>query len=156
PPEPDRPTALVITEDDLRPEDFDLSALDIRARATLAAGHLRSPRPVAQGVLDWEAAALADAAGRVGGEVEALCAGVPSDLAAWAVARGATQIATPYVPQGWLRDWLDEAAPALADRGILLAEWRRDWDGLIWPHTSAGFFRVKKQIPEILHRAGLS
>ncbi len=156
PPEPGLPTALLVTEDDLRVEDFDLAALDIRAVATLAAGHLRSPRPVAPLVLDFEAAALADAAQRLGRPAEALRAGVPGDLARWAARAGAAQIVTPYVPNGWLRDWLRAAEPALAADGIALCEWRRDWDDLIWPHATAGFFKVKKQIPMILHRAGLT
>ena len=60
------------------------------------------------------------------------------------------------MPTGPLRDWLNEAQPTLTDAGIVLAEWRRDWDNLIWPHATAGFFKVKKQIPRILHEAGLS
>jgi len=31
-----------------------------------------------------------------------------------------------------------------------LTEWRRDWDAMIWPHATAGFFKVKKQIPKFL------
>jgi deoxyribodipyrimidine photo-lyase len=57
---------------------------------------------------------------------------------------------TPYVPQGPLRDWIDAATPALAARGITLTEWRRDWDSAIWPHATAGFFKVKERIPRIL------
>ncbi|MGB2468343.1 MAG: 1-deoxy-D-xylulose-5-phosphate synthase, partial [Candidatus Puniceispirillaceae bacterium] len=34
--------------------------------------------------------------------------------------------------------------------GISLAEWRRDWDAMIWPYATAGFFKVKKQIPKFL------
>jgi deoxyribodipyrimidine photo-lyase len=63
---------------------------------------------------------------------------------------GVTQIATAYVPQGPLRDWIDAATPALAARGITLTEWRRDWDSAIWPHATAGFFKVKERIPKIL------
>ncbi|MGY6411150.1 MAG: FAD-binding domain-containing protein [Alkalilacustris sp.] len=152
----DVPSVLLITEDDLRPADFDLAALDLRGVGTLAAGHLRSPRPVAQAVLGFEDAALADAAARLDRPAEVLRAGLPSDLVRWAARAGARQIVTPYVPEGWLRDWLRAAEPALAAEGIALAEWRRDWDSLIWPHASAGFFKVKKQIPMILHRAGLT
>lgn len=35
----------------------------------------------------------------------------------------------------------------LAPRGITFCEWRRDWDSAIWPHATAGFFKVKRQIP---------
>ena len=156
PPDPALPTALLITEDDCRVEDFPLAGLDIRAAATLSASHLRSPREVSQDVADFEERALADAAARAGVQATQMRAGLPADLARWAARAGAGQIVTPYVPTGPLRDWLEAAQPALAQAGITLAEWQRDWDGLIWPHATAGFFKVKKQIPRILHAAGLS
>lgn len=52
--------------------------------------------------------------------------------------------------------WLDQAAPALKDAGIALAEWRRDGDAAIWPHATAGVFKGKAQIPRILHDCGRS
>jgi hypothetical protein len=36
---------------------------------------------------------------------------------------------------------------------ITLCEWRRDWDTAIWPHATAGFFKVKQNIPRILEKA---
>lgn len=150
PPQPGGRTALLITDEDCRVEDFGLADFDIRAAATLTTGHLRSPLRVADCVSHFEAAALADAAARAGVSPEKLCAGSPDDLANWAASAGATQIATAYVTRGPLRDWLDEAAPALAARGIRLCEWQRDWDRAIWPHATAGFFKVKKQIPQLL------
>ena len=149
-PEPGRPTALLITEDDCRVEDFTLSALDIKTTSMLHASNLRSPRAVAEGVVRFEAAALADAAARLGLETIAMQAGVPDDLATWAERAGATQIVTPYVPEGPLRDWLRAAEPALAAKAIALCEWQRDWDRAIWPHATAGFFKVKQKIPQIL------
>jgi deoxyribodipyrimidine photo-lyase len=150
PPRAGAPTALLITDEDCRVEDFDLAALDICARATLAVGDLRSPLGVADPVMRFERAALADAALRVGGHFDTLHAGDPDALAKWAAAAGATQIVTAYAPTGPLRDWLDQAAPAMAARGITLCEWRRDWDSAIWPHATAGFFKVKQQIPRLL------
>ena len=149
-PHPSRPTALLITDEDCRIEDFDLAALDIRTTATLACSHLRSPWPVSDLVMRFETEALADAAHRVGRASLAMQAADPDALAKWAVAAGATQIATAYVTRGPLRDWLDQAAPALQAAGIALCEWRRDWDTAIWPHATAGFFKVKQNIPQIL------
>ncbi len=150
PPEPDRPTLLLITDEDCRVEDFDMSALNIIATATLATSHLRSPLPVADKVVRFEQAALADAAERAGGKAMSFHAADPAELAKWAQEAGATQIATPYVTTGPVRDWLDAAAPALNRHDIALREWRREWDSAIWPHATAGFFKVKKQIPRIL------
>ena len=152
-PHPSRPTALLITDEDCRIEDFDLAALDIRTTATLACNHLRSPWPVSDLVTRFETEALADAAHRVGRATLAMQAADPDALAKWAVAAGATQIATAYVTRGPLRDWLDQAAPALQAAGIALCEWRRDWDTAIWPHATAGFFKVKQNIPQILQTA---
>jgi deoxyribodipyrimidine photo-lyase len=153
PPQPGRPTALLITDEDCRVEDFDLAALDIRTTATLAASHLRSPLAVSDLVTRFEAGALVDAAMRVGTSPVVLQAADPADLAKWVARAGATQIATPYITRGPLRDWLDQAVPSLAKTGIILCEWRRDWDSAIWPHATAGFFKVKQNIPRILEQA---
>ncbi|TGD43958.1 deoxyribodipyrimidine photolyase [Pseudotabrizicola sediminis] len=152
-PLPGRPTALLITDEDCRVEDFDLAAYDIRTVATLTASHLRSPLPVSDLVQRFEADALADAAKRSGFAATAMRADDPASLAKWAAVAGATQIATPYITRGPLRDWLVEAAPALEKAGITLCEWRRDWDTAIWPHATAGFFKVKQNIPRILESA---
>ena len=113
---------------------------------------LRSPLAVSDLVRDFEQGALADAAARVGVAATAMAAQDPGDLAEWAASAGAAQIATPYITRGPLRDWLDRAAPSLARAGITLCEWRRDWDAAIWPHATAGFFKVKQMIPRILDR----
>jgi len=147
---PGVPTALLITEEDCRLEDFDLSAVPICTTATLAASDLRSELGVSDLVHRFEAAALDDAATRLGVMPDRLRADDPAALARWAAAAGAAQIVTPFVPQGPLRDWLDEAAPALAQRNIVFSEIRRDWDSVIWPHATAGFFKVRQQIPTLM------
>jgi deoxyribodipyrimidine photo-lyase len=145
----------LITDEDCRVEDFDLAALDIRTIATLASSHIRSPLPVSDLVTAFEAEALANAARRVGIASLAMQVADPTALPKWAAAAGATQIATAYVTRGPLRDWLDQAAPALDAAGITLCEWRRDWDTAIWPHATAGFFKVKQNIPRILEQVAL-
>ena len=151
-PQPGKPTALLITDEDCRLEDFDLSALDIRTTARLTTSYLRSPLPVSDLVHAFEAGALADAALRIGAAPVTLHAADPTALAKWAAASGATQIATPYITTGPLRDFMDDAAPSLARAGITFCEWRRDWDAAIWPHATAGFFKVKQNIPRILEQ----
>ena len=154
-PRPDLPTALLITEEDCCVEDFPWSSLDVRAAATLTASALRSPRAVAESVARFEADALADATARLRGAglgvpMESLHAARPESLAAWAAAHGITQLVTPCVPRGPLHDWLTDAAPHLAAQGVALAEWRRAWDEALWPHATAGFFKVKQRIPQLL------
>ncbi|MCC6000744.1 MAG: deoxyribodipyrimidine photolyase [Pararhodobacter sp.] len=154
-PDPALPSVLLLTEEDCRPEDFAPHALDLRGVLTLHGSHLRSPRAVAKAVSRFGDGALADAAARLGRPGGRLSAGRPADLARHAARLGACQIVTPYVPRGPVQDWLDAADPALTAAGITLAEWQRDWDRLIWPHCTAGFFKIKRAIPDILHRAGL-
>lgn len=153
PPQKGLRTALLITDQDCRLEDFDLAAYDIRVAATLTSSHLRSPLPMSDLVLQFETGALSDAAMRAGVSFDDLRANDPADLAKWAAKAGVQQIATPYVTRGPLRDWLDQATPALAAANITLCEWQRDWDRAIWPHATAGFFKVKQKIPHILQQS---
>lgn len=156
PPQPGRPTALLLTEEDCLSEDFARNGLDLRAGATLTASHLRSPLPVAAAVAGFEHAALADAAARAAVTATALKADHPSVLADWARSVGVTQLVTPYVARGPLHDWLSAAAPFLAAQGITFTEWRRDWDSALWPHATAGFFKVRQRIPRLLTQWGLA
>ncbi|MEL6583159.1 MAG: FAD-binding domain-containing protein [Pseudomonadota bacterium] len=151
--DPSLKSAVLLTDDDCRLGDL-LEGPAPVAVATLAASHLRSAEPVSQQVVAFEEAALQDAAQAFGPHTE-LTARDPADVIAWAQEAGAEQIITSYTPEGPLRDWIVDAEPAFAAAGLRLAEARRPWDGLIWPHATAGFFKVKKKIPEILHRAGV-
>ena len=63
---------------------------------------------------------------------------------------------TPFVTRGPLRDWLDQAELILTERGSRICEYRRDWDNVIWPHATAGFFKVRKKIPRILDQTVLA
>ena len=155
PPDREAPTALLLTEEDCLLDPFDPLNLDIRAIGALPATRLRSNAEISDIVLRFEQEALADTSARLGREAEALMAGDPKDLARWAAKAGARQIATPYVTVGPLRDWLDRAAPHLAAEGVALCEWRRSWDEKVWPHATAGFFKVKAQIPRILSDMGM-
>jgi deoxyribodipyrimidine photo-lyase len=154
-PAPGVPTGLLITDEDCRIEDFDLPGLDICATATLLCSHLRSPRPVGVMIDTFERAALTDAALRLDVSPAQLMAHDPHDLADWAVAGGAKQFFTPFVTSGPLRDWLTRAEPFLAHHSITLCEQRCIWNDAVWPHATAGFFKVRKQIPRILEETGL-
>jgi hypothetical protein len=149
---PGVPTVVLITDEDCLVEDFNLSAFDVQATATLSCSHLRSPRPVSDAVSRFEDLALQDAATRLNRTTKTLNATNPEVLADWAKSANAQQIFTPYVTHGPLRDWLDVAVPILAARGVNLCEQTRAWDTAIWPHATAGFFKVRKQIPRILEQ----
>ena len=146
------PTAILITDEDCCVEDFDLSKLEIAGVATLSCSALRSPLPVSDAVTAFEHRALNDAAARLHHKTATLDTTNPASLADWASTLKAKQILTPYVSQGPLRDWLNAARPLLAAHDIKLCEQRRAWDTAIWPHATAGFFKVRKQIPRILEQ----
>ena len=149
-PDPAQPSVLLVTEEDCRLEDYKPDRFDLRATATLAASHLRSDRAVSPNVTAFEEGALRDATQRIAPNAVAMQAGDARDLARLASQAGARQIVTGYVPEGPLRDWLNEASPVLKEHEVTLAEWRRDWDEAIWPHATAGFFKVKQKIPRII------
>ena len=149
-PDPARPTGLLITLEDCLPETLGLTAQEVQNAATLQI----SPPNADDAVTEFDTAALSDAAARAKSaglpHAEPLNADDPASLVNWATGSGVTQIATAYVPIGPTRDWLDRAAPALTDAGIALTEVRRDWDAAVWPLATAGFFKVKKQIPRLI------
>jgi deoxyribodipyrimidine photo-lyase len=153
-PDPSLPTGLLITEEECQIEASLLSGLDIKSVATLGASHLRSSLPVNSLVIDFEAAALADTVHRLGFSAHSLIADDPAVLVAWARTADVQQILTGYIPVGPLRDWMSAAQAQLETAGISLCEWQREWDLLTWPHATAGFFKVKKQIPRILDELG--
>lgn len=146
------PTAVLITDEDCQIADFDLAGFDLCGAATLSCSHLRSPRPVSERVCVFEAGALADAAMRLSLDVSHLEAAAPSVVVDWAVDVGAKQIFTPFVTHGPLRDWFKLVEPHLETHGITLCEQRRAWDEAIWPYATAGFFKVRKHIPQILEQ----
>lgn len=155
-PRPAEPCVLLITDEDCTLEDVDSHALDIRAAATLSASHLRSPLAVSEAIAQFDAAALSDAASRAGVAATPLRAGDPHEFADWVAATGASKIVTPYVTRGPLHDWLSDTAKPLQQRGIALSELRRDWDTRFWPHATAGFFKVKQQIPRLMREMRLA
>jgi deoxyribodipyrimidine photo-lyase len=149
-PDPNLPALLLITEEDCCIEDFGLDKFDVRATVAIKASNCRSPRGVSDQVQAFEAQALEDTAARnqlnpvwLSSESIGLLPELSKDC-------GARQIITPFVTQGPLRNLLTGIQAALQAHGINIYEWQRDWDRKTWPHATAGFFKVKQQIPEIL------
>lgn len=154
-PDQSLPAGLLITEEECSIDAFPLSEFDIKAVATLGASHLRSGLPVNAIVEGFETAALEDTVKRLGFSADRLIAMSPEVLVNWAKEANVSQVLTGYIPVGPLRDWMKLAQSHLAAEGISLCEWQRDWDLLTWPHATAGFFKVKKQIPRILQELGM-
>ncbi|EKV32477.1 Deoxyribodipyrimidine photolyase [Caenispirillum salinarum AK4] len=133
------PSALLLTEEDLLPEDLLPPDLDIRAAAAMPCAAARSPLPVAAGVRGFTQGALGNALDRLGFLGRYLPRD-PAAVVAWAREHGARQVVTPYAPVGPARDVLDALEPALTAADIRLARPRRARDTDLWPLATAGFF----------------
>ena len=145
--DPSKPSALLITLEDGTPETLGLPIDAFRAVGTLCV----SPPNIAAPVAQFDQAALAEAGQRMRGDgVVTLDPRNPDALAEWAHAVGAEQIVTSYLPIGPTHSWLEASRPRLDAAGIRLAEVQRAWDSAVWPYATAGFFKVKKKIPQIL------
>ena len=62
---------------------------------------------------------------------------------------------TPWVPVGPARSRLEALASALRDDGIRLYRLRRQYDEDAWPFAGRGYFKLKRQIPDLVERLGL-
>jgi len=126
------------------------------AVASLASSQARSVREVSTSVIEFERGALADTARR--NKLTPVQFGATSNegsvakLIDFIIQSGAQQVVTAYLTRGPMHDLLEFHLPVLQAHNIRLSEWRRDWDAGIWPHASAGFFKVKQKIPEFLQQ----
>jgi deoxyribodipyrimidine photo-lyase len=150
------PSVLLITDEDCHIEDFDLTSFSWKAVASIACSQCRSPRKVSARVVDFERGALADVARRNGLMPVYFEADSKSNsaeaLVDFILQSGVKQVVTPYLTQGPTHDLLEGKWARLEAHGIRLCELRRDWDMRIWPHASAGFFKIKQRIPDFLRQ----
>lgn len=150
------PALLLITDEDMHPESIFPDGSAFKAALVVADPDLLWGNHARQFVL----AAATDTATRAMSQFDqpvnvanTLDVGT---LAAAAQAAGVQRIVTPYAPVGAVADRLSHLAHELADEGIILAQVRRDWDELFWPHATKGFFTFKEQIPTVLRQSGLT
>mgnify|MGYP003386759634 CR=1 FL=1 len=73
-----------------------------------------------------------------------------------AASAGTKDVVTSWAPIGPIASNLTEARPHLERAGIRLHQVHRAYDRHTWPHTSNGFFKLKKKIPTILRELELS
>ncbi|WP_425093223.1 FAD-binding domain-containing protein [Tropicimonas sp. S265A] len=144
------PLGLLISEDDLSPGYLFAAGVEPQAAAFLGATANRSPLHVSQTVTAFVDGAIADTADRyadrLGGDLPVLR--TAQGVVDWANAQALSQIVMPYTPTGPAADVIAEvrqAAPELAIIPVL-----REWDLQAWPHATAGFFKFKDKIPQLL------
>ena len=69
---------------------------------------------------------------------------------------GTKNIIIPKVPVGAVKSKLRKVKKNLAEHDIYIYEHYKNYDIYTWQHASKGFFKLEKQIPNILHQLGLS
>lgn len=147
--DPNAVSALLLSDDDLGTDlPFQPSAI-----AALSASPRSPIAPTSELVRQFSADAIEDTLRRV---AEASSAQVAKQamseeqIVLWAVEQKIEQLFHPYAPSGPTQMRLRNLAPKLAARGIRLSAFMRDYDRLVWPHASKGFFHMGKQIPNFL------
>jgi deoxyribodipyrimidine photo-lyase len=131
-------TLLLLTTEDLSIEQItQMRTLDVKAIVTL------------EGRNAWDKLALADGlerASQVWPEAMITKDLSPIDLPTVAAKAGCTQIATGFLTVGPVASSIAPVRAELAHRGIVFAEYLRDWDRRSWPHCRKGFFGLKEKI----------
>lgn len=139
-------TLFILHPEDLSP-DFALKQVpEPIATVSLIADRGLSPLDVAPHVIEFQQAAVRDAADRYGLSM-AQHFDAAEALADWAASQGVEQIVTAYAPVGPTASAMSAIANTL---DVPLVQARRDYDSAAWPHATHGFFKFKKKIPELL------
>ena len=148
------PFGLLVTEEDNHPESL-LGNDSPSAIIAIQSTNARSPLPVGKLASEFARGALGDTVDRLMNAYGVNGAIYESEdwadlLIDWATARHLSTIVTPYTPVGVAADLLADAAAKFERYGIRLLQVRRAYDSFSWPHTRQGYFRLKRNIPDIL------
>ncbi len=141
---------LVVTEDDSCVYD------SLRYKPVNVVGLLstrkRSPLKVANAVLDFAAEAISDSLHRAGVTTKEVIDSdsFAEDIVNAAKSCGVKTVCISYANVGPTADQLSLAKKSLQNAGIVLHEVQRNYDSLVWPHATRGYFSLKKKIPQIL------
>jgi len=149
----DLATGILCTEEDLSPAFVLEEAPDtILGHAGLISVAGRSPLPVSAKVTMFTHDAMDDARGRWAGRMgdAGPTTDDPARIVDWAQALGLKQVITAYAPIGPAATALNTLDQSLGAAGISLVRRIRRYDQAAWPHATAGFFRFREQIPDLL------
>lgn len=133
--DPDARSVHLITDDDM------IADHGAVATATYANPTGRSQWAVSPLVIDFTRNALAPLGAPLADVAE---------IAAWAKSHDATQVIMNYTPQGPTNDGLRGLADALRPHGITVCRHIRPIDQTGWTAATAGFFKFKAVIPDLL------
>jgi len=78
-----------------------------------------------------------------------------ADIVAWVQSEKLEHVYAAYIPVGPLGVQCASLERALTNVGCQLHLATRDYDKISWPYTSRGYFKLRKQIPELLQSLNL-
>ena len=148
-------SGLLLTEDDLCPDDLLRQGLAPVATATVQASAGRSHLTVAPRVAGFAQSAIADCTARLADRIgPATACATTAEVVAWAQSERLSQVVMHHAPTGPAHDALPGLRDALAAAGTALCVQVRDIDALAWPVATAGYFKFRDVLPRIIGQCG--
>lgn len=138
------PSALLLHEDDLSPDQLLDRGLRPDQTAFVMAPERRSPLMVAPTIETFIRAAMEDCAARLSPRLGTIHGPVQGEgaidaLVSWARGTRAVQIITAFAPLGPMADLLDALETRLEAENIRLIRAMRDHDARLWPQATGSF-----------------
>jgi len=154
-------TLLMVTEEDLYPEDWKIPRSDVAGIVLVETAEAYpgiAALPVA-----WKLNALKGTAARLAGEFQCpvlMLPGreesTPARLYDLLREYGAHSLSMMTPPIGPTLSLIHPVLSEMAKEGVALRKLRRPWDDTFWPHATHGFFKLKERIPVALKQLSLS
>ena len=153
-------TVLLMTDEDLLPEDWGIPERDVAAIILLDTAEAypgMATLPTA-----WKHKALEGTASRLAAEFQYPVLNledggetIASRLHVLLREHGAQSLSMMTPPIGTTRSLMDPVLSELTKEGITLRRLRRPWDDAFWPHATHGFFKLKERMPSVLKQLSL-
>ncbi|MEQ8655989.1 MAG: FAD-binding domain-containing protein [Hyphomicrobiales bacterium] len=153
---PNGPYALLLTDDDLHPESWPGFETNPPQEVIVL-----NPLPQKSNLNSGEIArqfskdALHDALVRID-RPTMFCDAHAGGLERTASGLTADGLLVPYQLCGPSASILNQSLVKIEEQGVTVHELKRSWDDHAWPYATAGFFKLKKKIPSLLSKAGLT
>lgn len=153
---PDGPYALLLTEDDLHPESW--PGFETNPPQEVIVFHPLPPEANLNSgdiATQFSKDAMQDALTRID-RLTTFCEQTASGLMQTMSGLTADGLLIPYRLCGPSASILNQSLVKMEAQGVMVHELKRSWDDHAWSRATAGFFKLKKKIPALLSKAGLT
>jgi deoxyribodipyrimidine photo-lyase len=106
--------------------------------------------PESDVALNFRKSALDDAADRCGQTPARITTLSATDVLKWCRNENLKTVAVAYAPVGPEAEAIHDIDQHLANHDIALLRVRRQYDTLMWPHATKGFFALREKLPTLL------